>query len=198
MTTTATRILEYAQQQPEGAVFGANELVECGERAAVDQALVRLTLSGELTRVARGVYSLTVSTRFGRRAPDAERLVHNYARREALVVARHGAVEANRLGLSSQVPTRAVWLTSGPSTELHVGGLTIELKRAQRWLLIDPEGRAGATLRALAWLGADTSAEHFSSIRPMLSAAERQTILDARGLMPSWMARSMTTAIGHG
>jgi hypothetical protein len=198
MSTTASRILEYARQQPEGAVFGANELVGCGERAAIDQALVRLASSGELTRVARGVYALTVATRFGRRAPDAERLVRGYAQREALVVARHGAAEANRLGLSTQVPMRSIWLTSGPSTELHAGAMTIELKRAQRWLLVDPEGRAGATLRAIAWLGADQVDEHLARLRGALTDEERQTILDARGLMPSWLARTTTTALAHG
>ena len=70
-----------------------------------------------------------------------------FARREGLVVARHGAAEANRLGLSPQVPLRSVWLSSGASTELHAGALIIEFKRAPRWLLVDPDGRAGAALR---------------------------------------------------
>lgn len=198
MSTTAAKIVQYAQQQPEGAVFGANELVACGERAAIDQALVRLTATGELTRVVRGVYALTVPTRFGRRAPELERLVLGYARREALVIARHGGAEANRLGLSTQVPMHAVWLTSGPTTDLQAGALTIELKRAPRWLLVDPEGRAGAALRAVAWLGAEAATEHFARVRDTLTTGERQTILDARGLMPSWMARSASAALAHG
>jgi hypothetical protein len=198
MSTTAARILEYAQHQPEGAVFGANELLALGERAAVDQALARLSATGELNRAARGLYCQTVTTRFGRRAPDIEKLVRGYAKRQGVTVARHGAAEANTLGLSTQIPMHALWLTSGRSIVLHAGALTVELKHAPRWLLVDPEGRAGAVLRAVAWLGATTATDHLVRLCQTLTPAERQTILDARGLMPSWMARSASTALAHG
>jgi hypothetical protein len=197
MPTVAQNILEYARRYPEGTVFGAHELLGYGERAALDQALRRLEASGDLSRVARGLYTLTVSTRFGRRAPDPEHLVRGYARREALVVAHHGAAEANRLGLSTQVPMHAIWLTSGPTTTLQAGALTIELRKAPRWLLIDPDGQAGAALRAVAWLGADAAEHHFARIGNSLTRDERRTLLDARGLMPAWMARSTSAALAH-
>lgn len=195
MPTTANKILEYAGQQPEGAVFGANELISCGERAAIDQALGRLVAAGELVRIARGAYALTVSTRFGRRAPTPERVARAYARREALSIAPHGAAEANRLGLSSQLPMGHVWLTSGRSAALKVGALEISLKHAQRWLLIDPDGVAGAAVRAVAWLGADSAERHMATLRSTLTTDQRRTILDARGLMPSWMARATSAAL---
>ena len=46
--------------------------------------------------------------------------------------------EANRLGLTTQIPVRAVYVTSSPSRRLHFGALTVELRHAPRWELAAP------------------------------------------------------------
>jgi hypothetical protein len=149
-------------------------------------------------RVARGTYTLPVATRFGLRGPDELLLARSFARREGVTIARHGADEAHRLGLSTQVPVKTIWLTSGRAASLAVGAQTVEFKPAARWLLVDPGGRAGALLRAIAWLGADEAVEQLRAIGPSLSAAERETLLDARGQMPGWMAKAVSDSLSHG
>jgi len=198
MRNVPSRIAAFAQSQPEGAVFGAHELLAFGARAAVDQALVRLVEAGELMRVARGAYTRPVATRFGSRGPDEVLVAQAFARREGVTITPHGAEEAHRLGLSTQVPVKTIWLTSGRAASLAVGAQTVEFKPAARWLLADPGGRAGALLRAIAWLGADEAVEQLRAIGPSLSAAERETLLDARGQMPGWMAKAVSDSLSHG
>jgi len=198
MNSVPSRIVAYAKSQPEGALFGANELLGFGARAAVDQALVRLVNAGDIMRVARGTYTLPVATRFGLRGPDELLLARSFARREGVTIARHGADEAHRLGLSTQVPVKTVWLTSGRAALLSVGSQTVAFKPAAQWLLADPGGRAGALLRAVAWLGADEAVEQLRALGPSLSAAERETLLDARGQMPGWMAKAVSHTLSHG
>lgn len=198
MRNVPSRIVAYAKSQPEGALFGANELLGFGARAAVDQALVRLVNAGDIMRVARGTYTLPVATRFGLRGPDELLLARSFARREGVTIARHGADEAHRLGLSTQVPVKTVWLTSGRAALLSVGSQTVAFKPAAQWLLADPGGRAGALLRAVAWLGADEAVEQLRALGPSLSAAERETLLDARGQMPGWMAKAVSDSLSHG
>jgi hypothetical protein len=198
MNSVPSRIVAYAKSQPEGALFGANELLGFGARAAVDQALVRLVNAGDIMRVARGTYTLPVATRFGLRGPDELLLARSFARREGVTIARHGADEAHRLGLSTQVPVKTVWLTSGRAALLSVGSQTVAFKPAAQWLLADPGGRAGALLRAVAWLGADEAVEQLRALGPSLSAAERETLLDARGQMPGWMAKAVSDSLSHG
>ena len=198
MNSVPSRIVAYAKSQPEGALFGANELLGFGARAAVDQALVRLVNAGDIMRVARGTYTLPVATRFGLRGPDELLLARSYARREGVTIARHGADEAHRLGLSTQVPVKTVWLTSGRAALLSVGSQTVAFKPAAQWLLADPGGRAGALLRAVAWLGVDEAVEQLRALGPSLSAAERETLLDARGQMPGWMAKAVSDSLSHG
>jgi hypothetical protein len=198
MRNVPSLIAAFAQSQPEGAVFGAHELLAFGARAAVDQALVRLVEAGELMRVARGTYTRPVATRFGSRGPDEVLVAQAFARREGVTITPHGAEEAHRLGLSTQVPVKTIWLTSGRAASLTVGAQTVEFKPAARWLLADPGGRAGALLRAIAWLGADEVAEQLPLLGKSLSAAERETLLEARGRMPGWLAQAVTDALTHG
>ena len=198
MNSVPSRIVAYAKSQPEGALFGAHELLGFGARAAVDQALIRLFNAGDIMRVARGTYTLPVATRFGLRGPDELLLARSFARREGVIIARHGADEAHRLGLSTQVPVKTVWLTSGRAALLSVGSQTVAFKPAAQWLLADPGGRAGALLRAVAWLGADEAVEQLRALGPSLSAAERETLLDARGQMPGWMAKAVSDSLSHG
>lgn len=198
MNSVPSRIVAYAKSQPEGALFGAHELLGFGARAAVDQALVRLFNAGDIMRVARGTYTLPVATRFGLRGPDELLLARSFARREGVTIARHGADEAHRLGLSTQVPVKTVWLTSGRAALLSVGSQTVAFKPAAQWLLADPGGRAGALLRAVAWLGIDEAVEQLRALGPSLSAAERETLLDARGQMPGWMAKAVSDSLSHG
>ena len=198
MNSVPSRIVAYAKSQPEGALFGAHELLGFGARAAVDQALIRLFNAGDILRVARGTYTLPVATRFGLRGPDELLLARSFARREGVTIARHGADEAHRLGLSTQVPVKTVWLTSGRAALLSVGSQTVAFKPAAQWLLADPGGRAGALLRAVAWLGIDEAVEQLRALGPSLSAAERETLLDARGQMPGWMAKAVSDSLSHG
>ncbi|WP_164834226.1 DUF6088 family protein, partial [Sinorhizobium meliloti] len=56
MQNLTSQILGYAEQMPEGSPLSAKSLLHLGNRAAVDQALSRLTERGELIRAGRGIY----------------------------------------------------------------------------------------------------------------------------------------------
>ncbi len=64
-----------------------------------------------LVRVARGIYVAAVETRFGVRPPAPEKVVHSLANALGEVLVDHGARAANKLGLSTQVPVRYVFIT---------------------------------------------------------------------------------------
>lgn len=65
----------------------------------------------------------------------------------------HGAAEANALGLTTQVPTREVFLTSGPTRKLQLGKRQIELKHGNRWQLAlgKPPRWPGHSSSVMAW-----------------------------------------------
>ena len=65
-------------------------------------------------------------------------------------VAHQGAEAANGLGLTTQVPIREVFWTSGPSRVVTLGGAKIELRHVPPWQLVLPGRPGGEVVRAMA------------------------------------------------
>jgi hypothetical protein len=105
------------------------------------------------SRAGRGVYLLPVTSRFGTRAPSVEQAVEAIAAQRGEVIVSSGAAAANNLGLTTQVPVRLVYLTSGRTRKMSLGKQIVELRHAPRWQLAMPHRPAGQAVRALAWLG---------------------------------------------
>ena len=191
MSSLPESILLHARSLPEGGVISPKEFLHAGSRAAVDQALSRLTKEGKLLRVARGAYVLPVSSRFGTRAPAPEKVVEALAARSGEILAPHGAAAANALGLTQQVPIREAYVTSGRTRKLKLGRSEVLVKHATRWMLALGAGPAGAAVRALAWMGHAHARESLMALRRTLPATEWQTLASSRGALPSWMARAI-------
>lgn len=191
MATLPESILLHALSLPEGGVLSPKEFLHLGTRAAVDQALSRLTKEGRLLRVARGTYVTPVPSRFGTRAPAPEKVVESLAARSGETVAPHGAAAANALGLTQQVPIREVYVTSGRTQKLKLGRSEVLVRHAPRWMLALGTGPAGAAVRALAWMGPAHVKESLATLHRTLTTADWRTLASARAALPSWMARAI-------
>ena len=198
MQTLAKQILEYATGVPEGTPLVAKELLHLGGRAAVDQVLSRLVQRGALLRAGRGIYVLPVESRFGTRAPSTVKMVEGLANQRGETIVSHGAAAANALGLTTQVPMRAVYLTSGPSRRLKLGAQTVEFRHAPVWQLIFPGRAAGEVVRALAWLGPEKAGEAIRKLRAKLPVSDMKAVVSARSRLPTWMAQEVSALVTHG
>jgi hypothetical protein len=164
----------------------------------VDQTFSRLAREGHLLRVGRGAYTRPVSGRFGVRPPSTEAIIEAIESTSGEVVVSHGAAEANALGLTTQVPTREVFLTSGPTRKLHLGKRQIELKHGNRWQLALGKRPAGRVIRALSWLGPEHAGAALKSLSSRLSTEEWQAMRAARATLPGWMAQAVSEVTEHG
>lgn len=192
MSHLVQSIVAAAQALPEGGLVSPKEFLHLASRAAVDQALKRLTREEKLLRVGRGVYALPVQGRFGTRPPSAHTVVDAIAAASGEVVVPSGATEANALGLTTQVPVRQVFLTSGPSRTLRLGQQSLEFKHGAPWQLLMGNRPAGMAIRALGWLGQDQAASALQTLHSSLPATEWDAMRAARAAMPSWMARAVS------
>jgi hypothetical protein len=195
VSNLAQQILMHAASLPEGASLSAKALLHLGSRAAVDQALSRLARSSELLRVGRGVYVLPVKGRFGARAPEIEKVVKEWATQRGETIVGNGAAAANALGLTTQVPVRQVFLTSGRSRKLKLGSQTVELQHAPPWQLLYPGQAAGEVIRSLAWVGPSGSEAALRRLRRKLPASELQAVANARARLPTWLASQVSTLV---
>ena len=192
------KVLEYVIGLPEGAPVCAKELLHLGKRAAVDQTLSRLTRRGQLIRVRRGLYLLPVEGKFGARPPEASKAVEAIAARRGESVARHGAAAANELGLTTQVPVRLVYLTSGRNQAVKLGTQVVEMRHVPGWQLALAGRAAGAAIRALAWLGPEKAVAAIPLLGMKLPVAEREALMSVRGRLPNWMAEQVSRLAMNG
>jgi hypothetical protein len=197
MQRLTERILVHAAGLPEGTPLAAKSLLYLGNRAAVDQALSRLTERAQLIRAGRGVYLRPVASRFGTRAPSVEQTVEALASQRGEVIVSNGAAAANALGLTTQVPIRPIYLTSGRSRTMNLGKQVIELRHAPRWQLTLANRPAGEAVRALAWLGPEKAEEALKTLKRKMPAGAFGELVAVAPQLPTWLARSVgRTAYG--
>jgi hypothetical protein len=197
MQRLAQQILEYAATRPEGSSLRAKELLHLGSRAAVDQALSRLHRRGTLMRIGRGLYVRPIEGRFGARPPSPAKVVETLSVATGETITPNGATAANALGLTTQVPIRPVYLTSGRSRRIRLGAQVLELRHAPQWQLVLAGEPGGDAVRALSWLGEKQAKGAIRALEGRLPASELRAMTDVRGRLPTWMARAVSALVVH-
>ena len=190
--------MSHAAESPEGTLLCPSALLHLGSRTAVDQALSRPARKGELMRVCQGVYVQPIETRFGSRLPAVEKVIASLSELWGETIVPCGGAAANALGLTTQVPVRSVYLTSGPNRKLRLGELTVELRHAPRWQLTAPHRPAGEVVRALSWLGPDEVEAGLEVVGRKLSAEDFQDLAASRAVMPAWIAEPVSKMVANG
>lgn len=188
--TIASKIKKRILKHGEDWVFAAQDFLDIGNRAAVDQTLSRLVREGRIRRVGRGLYDLPrTSALLGTLIPPAqERIAEALARKTGSRLQSTGAVAANALGLSTQVPAKIVYLTDGGSRKVKVGGQTIELRHAEPRRLTEKGGKPAAILEALRHLGPmGIGEEHLARLRGTLTPRDRAALRRRRATVPAWL-----------
>jgi hypothetical protein len=160
-------------------------------------ALSRLAERGQLIRAGRGIYLRPVTSRFGTRSPSVKQAVEALARQRGKVIVSSGAAAANTLGLTTQVPVRSVYLTSGRTRKVNLGKQVVELRHAPRWQLALANRPAGEAVRALAWLGPEKTEAALLALKRKLPQATFNELVAAAPQLPTWLARSVGKA-AHG
>ncbi len=142
-----------AGRQP-GYVWTPVDFLDVGPRDAVDKALQRLVVAGQLRRVDRGIYdkprhnALTGKSA----APDYRSVINAVSRRDQVRILIDGITAANDMGLTDAVPGQVVVHTDGRLRPIKLGNLTIEFQVTAASKLYWA-GRPGMrVVQALHWL----------------------------------------------
>ena len=184
-----SRILARIHGLGRGSVFVPGDFLDIGSREAVDLALHRLARKGTIRRLARGVYDFPKKHPvLGLLSPSADDVAHALAGRDRTRLQPTGAYAANILGLSEQVPAKAVFLTDGPSRTVKIGPMTIQLRRTTQRNMADAGRLSGLLIQALRALGKEyVTPERREHLKRTLPAYQRRELLKDLRLAPAWM-----------
>ncbi|MGK5085031.1 DUF6088 family protein [Bdellovibrionota bacterium FG-1] len=114
-----------------GWIFTSRHFLDLGSPVSVRQALFQLEKQKLVRRIAQGLYDYPIEHKMlGIVAPNIEAVAQAIADRNGAKIQASGAYAANRIGISEQVPARAIFLTDGPPRKLKIGKLEICFKQA--------------------------------------------------------------------
>ncbi|HLF94331.1 MAG TPA: DUF6088 family protein [Planctomycetota bacterium] len=127
MIDLRARIEARIRQGGRGWVFSRKDLRDIAPSGPVGVILARLVKYGMIRRVGRGLFEYPEESRLLKTLlpPDLEQAAQAIARKHRWTIVPEGAMAANRLGLSTQVPAKIIYLSDGPSRKLQVGAQTI-------------------------------------------------------------------------
>lgn len=182
-------MLASIQARGRGSVFVPADFLDLASRSAIDVALHRLVRRGTIRRLARGVYDFPKEHPvLGRLQPPPDVVAKALAGRDRTRLQPAGAYAANALGLSDQVPARAVFLTDGPSRTVKIGPTTIQLRRTTARNMAAAGRLSGLLIQALRQLGKEhITPERRAHLRRTLPADQRRELAKDIRLAPAWM-----------
>ena len=184
MQTMRDQIVARIERSGEGKAFSAKDFLDIASRTTIDVTLASLTKDGKIRRIRHGLYDMPRINEAlgGKLSPDIDEAARAIARRQRWKIVPDGAWAANLLGLSTQVPSKIIYLTDGPSSEVPIGRRTIHFRHARPKAMAGLEGKFALVVQALRYLGKDgVGSREIETLRGALSLAEkRKLVKDAR------------------
>lgn len=113
-----------------GRLYMVQDFADLNNDGLVTRALSRLENEGMLIRLAQGLYLYPARNKYGILFPTIEKIAYAIAEKDKARIIPSGLTALNRLGLSTQVATNAVYITDATARELAIGNRKIIFKRA--------------------------------------------------------------------
>ncbi len=195
-----TEIVKRIDSTHEGQILFISDFSDINDNEkVVSRALSVEEKRGKIVRLANGVYLRPKNTRFGIVYPSIDEMVTAIAQRDKVQVQPSGVTALNKLGLSTQVPTKYTYLTSGSGRVLILGNRTIELKRSVPKNFAFKTALAALLVQALRTLGQKNIGEQeLSTLRKLIRNEKRKDLfVKDTALMPAWMRIMITNMINN-
>ena len=191
MTVMSKKIMRRVKAKGRGKwVFTAKDFLDLGNRAAVDQALSRLTKKGDLRRVGRGLYDWPRMSSFLRRLVPAniDLAVAAVVRRDNVRVMPGGLAAANMLGLTNAVPAQIIYSTDGPTRNVEIDNRTVRFRHTSPSVMAWAGKPAALVMLALCWLGPDIASDSSvaATLKRKLPDYVKQDLVRNKAMLPGW------------
>lgn len=195
--TIENKILNKIKKAGRGSLYFTNDFIAYGNSKAVSKALERLVDKGELKRVSRGIYTRPkISKLIGEVMPSKEDVAKAIAKRDKARIIPTGSYALNVLGLSTQVPMNAVFLTDGAARKIKLDYGMITFKRATPKNLATIGKISGLVIQALKELGKGKVEEwEENKIIQLLKKEDESKLKHDIKMAPEWIRVIMRKAL---
>jgi len=190
MQSLRNQILARIRGKGRGCVFSSKDFLDLGGRNPVDKALSRLCAQGVIRRVTSGIYDFPREEEElgGRLSPDIQQVARAIARKNGVTIQPSGALAANLLGLSTQVPAKIVYLTNGKSRTVEINNRTLIFKRVKPREMRPGNEISILVTQALRFLGKERIEKNIiNHLQQQLSDADQKKLLKDARYMEDWI-----------
>ena len=109
-----------------GQIFLPSDFKDLGTSTAIRKALSRLVEQKVLLRMGQGIYATPIHDKvFGDVLPSMEEIAMALAKKDHVKIMPTGQYALNKIGLSTQVPMKMVYLTNGTKKNISLGNSSI-------------------------------------------------------------------------
>lgn len=109
-----------------GQIFLPSDFKDLGTSTAIRKTLSRLVEQKVLVRMGKGIYVVPIHDKvFGEVLPSVEEIAAAIAKKERVKIMPTGQYALNKMGLSTQVPMKIIFLTNGTKKNITIGKSSI-------------------------------------------------------------------------
>ncbi len=188
------QVLGKIKRTPRGTLFFVDSFTKITNTKSVNKALERLVKSGEIERIAQGIYVRPIIDNYiGKVFPSIEQIAFAIAKRDRATVIPTGSYAMYKLGLTMQVPLNIVFYSDTSARKIKIGKQTITFKKASSKNLAFIGEISTLAIQALRTIGKDqATAEEIIQIKKILKNENPKHLQHDLQLAPVWIRKLMT------
>ncbi|GHU94954.1 hypothetical protein FACS1894156_3830 [Bacteroidia bacterium] len=197
MQSIKNQIETTIKKNGRGKIIFTKDFSLLGNEFVIRQSLSRLCKEGMILRLAGGTYLYPkISKLIGTVYPSVEEVVKQIAKREKSRIVPTGLYALNKIGLSTQVPMRFVFLTDGAARELTIAGVKVKFQKTIAKNLAFKGKLTILVVFALKEIGKDNwQKNELQRINELLSHETKEIIIHDAHLAPNWIAQIMLNTL---
>jgi hypothetical protein len=189
------QVLDKIKRNPRGTLFFVDSFTKIASSKSANKALERLVMSGEIERVAQGIYVRPVIDDYiGKVLPSIEEIAIAIAKRDRATIVPTGSYAMYKLGLTTQVPLNIVFYSDTSARKIKIGKQTITFKKASSKNLAFVGEISTLAIQALRKIGKDqATAEEIKQIKKILKTEKAKHLQHDLQLAPVWIRKLIAT-----
>lgn len=200
MLTITDRIIYRIRGMGRGSAFMRHDFQDLGNMDAAAKVLTRLSSGKIIRRLKPGLFDFPRFNKKlgGQLSPDLDQVAKAVARKNGLRLQVTGAQAANLLGLSTQVPAQAIYLTDGPSKKIRIDNREIVFRHVEPKRIRMSKSKSGIVMEALKYFGQNRLDDEIIGIlRQKLGKSEKGRLLKDADKAPAWLGKVIRQITGE-
>ncbi|MGV0937334.1 DUF6088 family protein [Empedobacter falsenii] len=174
-----------------GEIFFLDDFSKYGSSDNIRKVLSRLENEGLVERLTHGIYlKPKKDLLLGKIYPTVDEIAKQIAKRDKARIAPTGVLALYLLGLTTQIPLKAVYLTDGSQREIKIGNRTIQFKKTVPKSFAIKDELLHLIVQAFKEIGQkEITDDFFNQIKPSILHLNEQVIQKQLKYAPVWIQK---------